>query len=475
MKSWLSKLLNNLRTSLWFIPTLMVVGAALLSLLTQYVDTTLVGHEMPRWIEVFTYAGEPDGARTILGAIAGSMITVAGTVFSITIVALSLASSQFGPRLLRNFLSDRGNQAVLGTFVATFLFCILVMRQVYGETSASRPDVPAVSVSMAIALGVVSLGVLIYFIHHIAQSMQAEHIVSTVYEELQAQVAHMFPEKTGTPADTQTRKPEETDIEAALDREGQLLVSNGSGYIQAVDADSLLGLAQQHQLVIRLALRPGDFVLPEAALVFVLPRLDEQQTKDLTLKVRECFALDMCRTPHQNIEFGIDQIVEVAVRALSPGINDPFTAMTCIDRLGAVLSLLTNRTIPSPYRTCSSGKIRLIIPPVSYRSLVERAFSQIRQNARTVPSVIIRLTETIARVGERESISRRRILLRQVMAIAEHSNALDSTCDRKDLEERIQGTRHVLERDQNDPPQSSREAVERYRRRIEELRVESKD
>src|SRR5690606_20062400 len=174
-----------------------------------------------------------------------------------------------------------GNQAVLGTFVATFLFCILVMRQVYGEASASRPDVPAVSVTVAIALGVVSLAVLIYFIHHIAQSMQAEHIVSTVYEELRAQVAHMFPEKTGTPADTQTRKPEETDIEAALDREGQLLVSNGSGYIQAVDADSLLGLAQQHQLVIRLALRPGDFVLPEAALVFVLPRLDEQQTKDL--------------------------------------------------------------------------------------------------------------------------------------------------------------------------------------------------
>ncbi len=132
---------------------------------------------------------------------------------------------------------------------------------------------------------------------------------------------------------------------------------------------------------------PGDFVMPGAPLVFFVPRLSDERSHDLERKVRECFALDVYRTPHQNVEFGIDQIVEVAVRALSPGINDPFTAIACIDRLGATLSLFHHREFPSPYRTCSSGKLRLVVPPVSYRGLVERAFNQIRQNARNVPAV----------------------------------------------------------------------------------------
>lgn len=477
MKSWLSKFVDNLRTSLWFIPTLMTIGAAMLSVLTQYADGFLFAHseELP-WLKVIVYSGEPDGARTVLGAIAGSMITVAGTVFSITIVALSLASSQFGPRLLRNFLSDRGNQAVLGTFIATFLYCILVMRRVYSDAGEAIADVPAVSVSVAIVLAVVSLGVLIYFIHHIAQSMQAGHIVSSVYEELKTQVEHLFPKEAGGAVEPSIRKDEMENLEAAIDSAGKQIISIESGYIQGVDADGLLLLAERHDLVLRIALRPGDFVLPGATLALMLPHEkrqgEEGSTEDLPRKIRDCFALDIFRTPHQNIEFGIDQIVEVAVRALSPGINDPFTATACIDRLGAVLALLTNRETPSPYRTCSSGKLRLVVPPVSYRSLVDRAFNQIRQNARTIPSVIIRLTETIARIGERESPSRRRILFGQLSAISGQIAAIDSDCDREDLIDRIARARDALVGTPLEPHEPSREAISRHHRRLEELRAE---
>lgn len=474
MKSWLLKFIDNLRTSLWFIPTLMTISSALLSLLTQYADEFLLAHsEGLPWVESIIYPGEPAGARTVLGAIAGSMITVAGTVFSITIVALSLASSQFGPRLLRNFLSDRGNQTVLGTFIATFLYCILVMRRVYSDSGQSGVDVPAVSVSVAIVLAVVSLGVLIYFIHHISQSMQAGYIVSSVYEELKTQVENLFPKRTGSAVEPSIRQDEVGRLEALIDSDGKQVVSAESGYIQGVDADGLLLLAEEQDLVLRIALRPGDFVLPGAALVLMLPHEKRKRGEKFERKVRDCFALDVHRTPHQNIEFGIDQIVEVAVRALSPGINDPFTAMACVDRLGAVLALLTNRETPSPYRTCSSGKIRLIVPPVSYKSLVARAFNQIRQNARTIPAVTIRLTETIARIGERESTSRRQILLRQLSAISEQITAIESKVDREDLGDRIARAREALLGAELDPHEPSREAMRRHYRRLEELKAEA--
>lgn len=471
MKSWIFKLLEDLRTSLWFLPALMAIVSALLSIATSYADTYFLAQKSAYpALEAFIYSGESAGARTVLGAIAGSMITVAGTVFSITIVALSLASSQFGPRLLRNFLRDRSNQAVLGTFVATFLYCILVMGRVYGEASEVGSRVPAVSVTFAIGLGVASIGVLIYFIHHISQSMQAGHIVSSVYAELRAQVPVIFPQQAGSAAEEPSPSSEASSIESQIDAHGQSVNSTDSGYIQGLDLERLLALATEAELVVRVALRPGDFVLPGAAIVHFFPRLDDKRNDELAPKVRECFALDVYRTPHQNIEFGIDQIVEVAVRALSPGINDPFTAMACIDRLGATLALLRGKVFPSPYRSCAAGELRLIVPPISYRSLVDRSFNQIRQNARSVPSVIIRLTETLARIGETETKSRKLTLLRQLEAIDEAVASIEPRCDREDLKDRIARARKSLSRDSalatEDEP--TLEEIARHHRRLEE-------
>jgi uncharacterized membrane protein len=262
-------------------------------------------------------------------------------------------------------------------------------------------------------------------------------------------------------------------LETAIDNEGKPVTSPQSGYIQGIDADAMVRLSEEQDLVLRLALRPGDFVLPGAALVLVLFNRGKERSEEVERKIRDCFALDIYRTPHQNIEFGIDQIVEVAVRALSPGINDPFTAMSCVDRLGAVLALLTNRQTPSPYREGSSKKLRLVAPSVSYKSLVDRSFNQIRQNARAIPAVTIRLAETIARVGERESVSRKRILLSQLSAISEQIAAVESACDRDDLSDRIARAREALEATPLDPNQPSREAIKRHHKRLEELRDES--
>lgn len=172
----LANLWESLRTSYWFVPTLMTAGGVALSFASVHLDER-VNYKWVRTVG-WIWAGGAEGARQVLSTIAGSMITVAGVAFSITIVALTLASNQFGPRLLRNFVRDAGNQIVLGTFIATFVYCLLVLRTVRGEDDTEF--VPYVSVTLGVAFALTSLGVLIYFIHHVAISIQAENLIASV-------------------------------------------------------------------------------------------------------------------------------------------------------------------------------------------------------------------------------------------------------------------------------------------------------
>ena len=343
----------------------------------------------------WSYTGGADGASLLLGTVAGSMIAIAGTVFSMTLVVLSLASSQLGPRLLRNFMRDTANQVVLGTFVATFVYCLLVLRTVRRADEVAF--VPHLSVSIGVLLAIVSIGVLIYFIHHVSVSIQADEVVARVGRELQEGIDRLYPGQLGKPGSDVSKAPGEAELPVAFAREARPLRSLADGYLQLIDADALMALASEEDLLLRLERRPGHYVDEGAALVMVWP--GHRVTEALVGKMNDAFVLGNQRTAAQDIEFSFQQLVEIAVRALSPGINDPFTAIACVDRLGSALCRLARRDMPSPLRFDDQGRLRLVAHRSTFAGIVDTAFNQIRQAARSNPAVAIRLLEAIARIA----------------------------------------------------------------------------
>lgn len=362
MREWFRTRWDRLRSSYWFIPSLMAVASILLALLIVRLDEYFRDDALRQqgWI----YSGGPEGARAVLATIAGSIITVAGTTFSITIAALSLASAQFGPRLLRNFMRDTGNQVVLGTFTSTFLYCLLVLRTVRGLDDNTY--VPHISVTIGVALAVVSLGVLIYFIHHIAESIQVGHLIDVVSRELHAAVSRIFPAGMATTGDDEPAILEGTEVTATRD-----------GYLQTIDEQALTSLTEKIDVAVRLLHRPGDYIVRGMPLLVASVTIEEKYAN----QARAAFTLGRARTPHQDAEFAFLQLAEIAVRALSPGVNDPFTAIMCIDRVTSAMTQLAARSLPQPVRRDASGRVRIIAYPYTYEDLVEAAYRHIREAA----------------------------------------------------------------------------------------------
>ncbi len=432
MKTKFSKLLDSLHSSFWFVPTLMVVLAIGLSFLTVHIDqnsdTETIGNL--GW----AYALGPNGSRAILSAIAGSMVSVATTAFSITIVALQLASSQFGPRLLRNFMQDTGNQIVLGTFISTFVYSLLVLRTINGV--AKNEFVPHLAVTCGIGLAIASIGVLIYFIHHSATSIQVDHVVSKVGCELDEVIDRLFPKQIGRGASKHRDKPLIDDIPANFDRDARPIQATSSNYIQAIDTNQLMQIATKENLLLQLQHRPGDFVVKGSPLTIAYPA--EAVNKKLAEQINNAFILGSQRTDQQDVEFSINQLVEIASRALSPGINDPFTAVRCVDQLSAALCHLAQKEIPSAYRYDDEDKLRVIAEPVSFVDVIDAAFNQIRQYGQTSVAVTMRLLEAIAVIAPFTHTKADRA------ALLRHANMIDrgshegtaEELDRKDIKER---------------------------------------
>jgi uncharacterized membrane protein len=434
-KTW-----NRIHSSFWFLPIIMAGGAMVLAFATVALDTPITDWLTLNW--GLTFTGGAEGASSLLGAIAGSMITIAGVVFSMTLVALSLASSQLGPRLLRTFMRDTKTQMVLGTFVATFLYCLLVLRTI------RRADeilfVPHLSVSLGVLLAVVSVGVLIFFIHHVSFSIQANEIVARVGKELIEGIERLFPENIGRGAPRIPTEPPDADFLDRFDREACPIVSAGDGYLQFVDGDALMALAMQEDVVIRVERRPGHYVVATRPLALVWP--GNKVTDQLMDHVNSAFALGNQRTSGQDIEFAVNQLVEIAIRALSPGVNDPFTAMTCVDRLGSALCRLAQQDMPSPYRYDTQDQLRVITPVFTFPDVTDAAFNQIRQYGRSSTAVTIRLLETIAEVaGSVHRPEDRAALLRHARMIARGAGGgLPETEDRQEVEKRFQSVNRLL-------------------------------
>ena len=377
---------------MWVVPTIEVIAAVALFVVTYELDRAAFRNDFtyPSWVN----AGSADAARQILTATAAAVITVVGLVFSITIVALTLASTQFGPRMLRNFVRDRGTQATLGTFVATFVYSVLVLGSV---SNGNNGFVPHLSITVALALLLVDLGVLIYFIHHVATSIQLPQVIASIAKDLaiaiETEVANAGAERL---AHRETG-PSAAELLTRIDETGANVLATSSGYLQFVGYPVLVEIATNANAVVELLHRPGHFVVEELPLAKVWPA---SAAPEVARGLARAHATGAHRTLAQDLTFAIDQLAEIAIRALSPAVNDTFTALTCIDWLGDGLCKISAQWHPVRARRDASGSVRVIAAEASYERLVDRAFDKIRQAGRGMPAVMIRQLDTLAKIAE---------------------------------------------------------------------------
>jgi uncharacterized membrane protein len=380
-------LLEKLNASFWFIPILMLlitigsaIGLIYLDSRIQFSQDGSLRYLLPASV---------DSARSILTIIAGAMIGVAGTVFSITLVVLTLASSQLGSSLVRNFMYDKLNQVVLGTYVSSFVYCLIILSSL--KETESLHFVPAISVFVALALAIAGIILLIVFIHHVSISIQSDKVISDISDVMSKSIRKLFPEGIGHEEEKQAPDIGSLQQKYALKLE---LRCKRSGYLESIDGQGLMSVTEENDCIIILHCRPGDFLVQDMVLCEVL--FKEECGKEVYEKIQDDFITGKVRNPMQDAEFSIHQMVEIAAKALSPGVNDPYIAIACIDNLTSVMCYLAGVEFPSPYRYDKQDKLRVIAGNSSFSGMLNAAFNQIRQYGEGSPSIMIRLMEAMA-------------------------------------------------------------------------------
>jgi uncharacterized membrane protein len=373
MNAHLRKFLVSLSATFWLLPAATVLAG--LSGGEGLVSLERAGR-VPSWLlNGWLYSGGESGARTLLGAVASSTIGVAGTIFSITIASLTLASNQMGPRLLDNFTKDRGNQATLGLFLGTFAFALMVLRAVRGVDEGAFVPHLAVTIALSLAIGCVAM--LVFFVHHMSGRINVDTVIDLVHKDLRRALDRLT---LAYPGPTQELEAW-TAMVSVNDRR--------HGYLQQLDAEALADWAAKRQVQLRLLVRPGDFVFPGARVLEA-----SQPVEGLEKALLAATATGSKRVGSSDLEFSVRQLVDVAVRALSPGINDPQTAISVLDRLGAGLCEVASRHLATGIYV-REGIVSLVHPVSTYDGLTDAMFNLIRQNARTSAAVLIRMMDVL--------------------------------------------------------------------------------
>ena len=374
----------------WFLP-LLIIGFAVCSAigllsLDNYVTVPREG------VFRFFLVSSSDSARSLLSTISGAMIGVAGTVFSVTLVALTLASSQFGPRLIKNFMYVRLNQIVLGSYVSTYLYCLIVLNAIKDNDVYSF--IPSISILVAMLAAVINIILLILFIHNIAISIQADKVISDISDFISMQVGTLFPEKMGD----EKMKEESVDSAAAIAayQKSVSIKSPKNGYLQYVDSESLMEIVSMNDTLFEICQRPGSYLI-KGEKIGILHSTRDWERDELDIFLNQ-FVIGKTKTSQQDLEYSIHQMVEIAARALSPGVNDPFTAIACIDHLSSTMAYLAEANFPSQYRFDTEGNLRIIVDTFTFEGVLDAAFNQIRQFSGGSPAVIIRLMEALTTI-----------------------------------------------------------------------------
>lgn len=372
----LMTLWEQVRASLWAVPAVMILAAVVSSILAARVE---IGQGSdPVW---FLYSGNAKNAPDFLFNLVTAMITLATLAISITMVVLALAAQQLGPRLIRIFMSDLRTQVMLGLFISTVIYLVLVLRTVYGASD----QVPNLAVTIGTGLVLLSIVMLQLFVHHLARSIISDNVISKVGADLDANAARLLSEPD--------QQAEQESDEIPDGPQAAIRVSS-AGYIQAIDQKNLVDAACTAGCVIKLDVRAGHHVLPGAVIGHVVPAA--ALSPKLSQKIENSLLTGSERTSVQDLEFSIRQMVEVAVRALSPGVNDPYTALITIDRLTLSLALIMRRGPPQTHWCDGDDKVRLILPASTFSGLLHASFDLIRQYGSDSVSVLIRLAERLS-------------------------------------------------------------------------------
>ena len=428
----LQKLWRDVNASYWFLPALFAIFALALASVTLFLDRNGFANFLNdvTWIQ----PARPDGASNMLTVIAGTMIGVASTVFSITIAAVAYASGNYGPRLLTNFMEDRGNQFSLATFIGTFVYAITVLRTVRAEDEAPAnveeaaatylPGfVPQLSLLVAFGLMGMSVAVLVYFLNHIPASIR----INTVLKGIGARLLDEIVE----------RYPDENDGERAGSApEGTPIVAKRTGYIQIVDFRRLERIARRENGKLKLDVRAGDFLHPDVTIAFWTDLDISEDMPDGD--VRDCFTLGSMRTPTQDMQFLIDELVEIGLRALSPGINDPFTAVTVLHWLGAATAELGRRKLLRTYAH-DGEEPHLTLLEDDFTHFVHRGFGSMRGGVAT--NRIAALNEFEALVDAATTLddeTRRKVLHDEGVRLAEQTREHLAGPELQEVEARYQ-------------------------------------
>lgn len=380
---------NELKATFWFVPIILMICSILLSIGLVYLDGQITFSRSG--LARFFLVSSSDSARTILSTISAAMIGVAGTVFSVTLVALTLASSQFGPRLIKNFMYVRLNQIVLGSYISTYLYCLLVLNAILDTDG--HTFIPSISILVSIIAAILNIVLLIVFIHQIATSIQADHVIAGISVVLSNKIESMFPEKLGQ--EKENKDEDEIDKSSFISTYSKSIPLNShqSGYLQYINLESLVTWLADHEALVELHYRPGGFLV-EGIELGTLHTNKEWEESDFKHFCNQ-FVIGRTKTIQQDLEFSLQQMVEIAARALSPGVNDPFTAITCIDNLTVALSKLARAKFPSKYRFDKEENLRVIARTLDFEGALNASFNQIRQFSAGSPAVIIRLMEAL--------------------------------------------------------------------------------
>ena len=431
-------LLITLRTSMWFIPMLLVAGAILLAYGCIRIDdgfTVDFSRHYPQ-----PYAGGGESIRLMLSAIATSMITVSGITFSLTIASLAQVSGQLSARVLRNFMSNTTNKLVLGFFVGLFVYCLIVIRTIRLKEDPAGPFVPALSVFMGMLMAVMGVGVLIYFIHYVALSIQATTVVSSITEEALKTIDKLYPRFL--PDDAHEVPP--TLLPGENNQVIQAVAASTNGYVQLIDEQRLTQLAMVNDSTLRVEAGVGDFVTQQSTLVslFGFGQFVDQKTIQA---VKRAFVIRRTRTMDGEIAFGIRQLVDIALKAMAPSSEDPTTAVLVLDYLSAVLVRLVQRQV-QPAATA-----HYVPKQPSFDNLMATALDQIREAAGGNTVLLIRLLVLLQVVGRSAgNPGRRAVLVYHTQLIAEHADAMLHTNHQRALvRQQLVETLDTLEEDEN--------------------------
>jgi uncharacterized membrane protein len=408
--------------SLYARPALLLLVLAILAVVLPIAEEHMAVFRLVSKRLSWAVPDEPAAVQVVLGTIAGSVMTVVSIVYSMLIVALSLASTQFSPRILVGFMRDRTSQRILGLFIGTFTYCLLVLRATH---TVPEPFVPTTSVFGALLLALTCLGSLLYFVHHIAQAIQANYIVDRIATETEELIDATLPDK---PAPIVELPP----LPSA--KSGYVVRAKQSGYVQLVAFDALANIAKERNVTLHIVRHMGQFVPEGAFLAISNEALDDEACR----ACREAFDLGPIRTMQDDFEFGIRQIVDIALKAISPAVNDPSTAVTCIDHLSRLLGRIARRGDTEMVRLDEiTGRVLVVLPVQGFSRALDLALNQIRQYGKSDIAVLLRIARALADVADMtEDATYRAAILRHAQMLNSVATPL-SADDRQELDRRL--------------------------------------